>query len=169
MRLLRHGRTLFVIVVTALAVALVTTLGRLPPVVASHFDASGAPNGWSSRPVYSLVLIGIGVLLPLGMVVLVTHLARRGAGALNLPAWDYWSRPEHSVEAVARVRAYLWWLGAIMTGTALATHALVLAAHAHQPPRLSTAGILMLIATVMVAIGAWSVGWYGVLRRPDES
>jgi uncharacterized membrane protein len=142
------------------------TLRWLPETVASHFDASGAPNGWSSRAGYAALLLIIGVFLPLGIVAMVNRLTRRGPGQLNIPAKDYWTRPEHAEEAIRRVRAYMWWLGCIMTGMAAMTHGLVLAAHTRHPPQLSSPGIILVIGAAILALGAWIVGWYRTMRPP---
>jgi uncharacterized membrane protein len=160
------GRSLFWILGLSFILLLLVTIGQLPPVVASHFDGAGAPNGWSSRRAYGILLGAIGVLLPLGIVMLVNALTQRGPQLLNIPAREYWRRPEHSLEAVRRVRAYMWWLGCIMTGTALAAHGLILKAHGSAPPHLSTAGIMTLLGGLLLAIGFWMVGWYRVLRPP---
>jgi uncharacterized membrane protein len=167
--MLRRGQSLFYVIAAGLIAFVLSTLGRLPPLVASHFDAAGVPNGWSSRPTYALLLIAIGVLLPLGIAGLIAGLTRKGPSRLNIPAREYWTRPEHSGEAVLRVRGYMWWLACIMAGAALSIHWLVLAAHAHQPPRLSTSALLLVLTTVVLAIGAWTVGWYRLLRRPGPS
>lgn len=164
--MLQHGRALYYVLAASLIVVVLVTLRQLPPVVASHFDAAGAPNGWSSRPVYGLVLFGIGILLPLGTTALVGALTRSGPALLNIPERDYWARPEHGLEAVRRVRAYVWWLACILAATALLVHLLVLAAHAHQPPRLSASALVLVLGAVFVAVAGWTVGWYRLLRRP---
>jgi uncharacterized membrane protein len=163
--MLQHGRSLFGVLATCLVVLVLVTLRHLPPVVASHFDGSGVPNGWSSRSGYALLLLAVGALLPLGIIGLVNRLTRRGPERLNIPARDHWTRPEHSHEAVRRVRAYIWWLGCIMAGTAFSIHGLVVAAHAYQPPRLSTAGVVIVLSAGLLAMGAWITGWYRLLRR----
>jgi uncharacterized membrane protein len=164
--MLQRGRGLFWVLATGLVAVVLVTLRRLPPVVASHFDAAGMPNGWSSRPAYALLLIAVGVLLPLGIIGLVTGLTQRGPARLNIPARDYWTRPEHSQEAIRRVRAYVWWLGCVLAGTALLMHWLVVAAHAHQPPRLSTSAVLVVLGAVLLGIVGWTAGWYRLLRQP---
>jgi len=164
--MLQRGRGLFWVLATGLVAVVLVTLRRLPPVVASHFDAVGMPNGWSSRPAYALLLIAVGVLLPLGIIGLVTGLTQRGPARLNIPARDYWTRPEHSQEAIRRVRAYVWWLGCVLAGTVLLMHWLVVAAHAHQPPRLSTSAVLVVLGAVLLGIVGWTAGWYRLLRQP---
>jgi uncharacterized membrane protein len=164
--MLRLGRGLFLLLAGGLALLLLLTLGRLPALVASHFDVSGTPNGWSSRTGYGALLLLVGAIVPLGVVALVGGLTRAGPQLLNIPSREYWRRPEHADEAVRRVRAYVWWLACIMAATGLAVHWLVLRANALQPPRLATAGIVAVLAGVLVAVSAWAMGWYRVLRPP---
>ena len=166
--MLERGQGVFYILAAGLITAVSITLGRLPPVVASQFDGTGMPNGWLSRPAYALLLLAIGVLLPLGITLLIRGLTRDGPARLNIPAQDYWTRPEHGPEAVRRVRAYMWWLGCILAGTALSIHLLVLAAHRHQPPHLSTSAFLPVLAAVLVGIAGWAAGWYRLLQRPGS-
>jgi uncharacterized membrane protein len=162
------GRAVFFVLAVVLVVVLFTTIGRFPPVVASHFDARGAPNGWSSRPAYAGLILLVGVVLPLAIVWLVRGVTRRGPQLLNIPAGDYWRRPEHAAEAVLRARAYMWWLASILAATSLGVHTLVIQANATAPPRLSTPAILTLLGGLLVAIGLWSAGWWLLLRPPTE-
>lgn len=164
--MLRLGRGLFLLLAGGLVVLVLATLGSLPPVVASHFDSSGTPNGWSTRTGYAALLIVVGALLPLGVVATVGALTRSGPERLNIPSRNFWRRPEHAAEAVRRVRAYVWWLACVMAGTALAVHSMVRRANALQPPRLSTPAIVVLLGGVLGAVGVWIGGWCRLLRPP---
>ena len=59
----------------------------------------------------------------------------------------------------------MWWLGCIMAGTTLLIHLLVLDAHEHQPPQLSTSAILLVLGAVLLGVAGWGAGWYRVLQR----
>ena len=166
--MLERGRVFFFALAIALVAIVLGTLGRLPPLVASHFDARGVPDGWSTRPVYALFILVIGILLPLGTTWLITVLTRSGVATLNIPAKDYWTRPEHTPEAVRRVRGYLWWLACVLAVTALLIHWSVLAANARQPPGLGSAGFFAMLGGVGLALGIWTAGWYRLLHRPGE-
>jgi uncharacterized membrane protein len=166
---MHHGRLLFFVAASALVVVVIATLGQLPPLVASHFNARGAPDAWLPRPAYAAFILALGIVVPLGILGLITVVTRSGVSALNIPARDYWTRPEHTPEAVRRVRGYIWWLACILVGTALAIHWSVLAANARQPPALNTAEFFIVLGTVVLAIGIWTVGWYRLLRRPAEA
>jgi uncharacterized membrane protein len=156
----------FWILATAMVALVLGTIGRLPPVVASHFDIAGTPNGWSSRSAYGVLLITMGAVLPAGIIGLVHALTRRGPHLLNIPTREFWTRPEQRQEAVRRVRAHIWWLGSILAGMAGAVHILILWAHASTPPRLSSAGIWVVLCGVILLIGQWTARWYRMLRVP---
>jgi uncharacterized membrane protein len=158
------GCRIFWGLVAVLVLLVMTTLGRLPRVVASHFKAGGAANGWSSRPAYATLLLGIGILLPLGIMGLVYGLTRSGPQLLNIPFKDYWRQPKHGPEAVRRVRLYSWWLASIISAVALATHWFILKANASQPPRLATTGFGVVYITMLGVIALWIAGLYRLLR-----
>ena len=166
--MLQRGRAVFLVVATALVVGLLATLDRLPPLVASHFNLRGVADGWSTRPVYALFILAIGVLVPLGIVALIRTLTRSGVAALNIPARDHWTRPEHTPEAVRRVRAYIWWLACVMAVIAFLIHWSVLAANARQPPSLGSAGFLSVLGAVVLVLAIWTAGWYRLLARPAQ-
>jgi uncharacterized membrane protein len=159
----------FWVLALALLILVVGTLGRLPPVVASHFDGAGAPNGWAGRTGYAALVIVIGIPLPLIVIALVHAGSRRGPSGLNIPSRDYWMAPAHRAEAVELVRSYTWWLGVVLTATAAAVHLAVLHANALTPPHLSAGLIVPLLAVLVAVLVAWAVGWYRVLRpRPGR-
>ena len=162
------GRPVFSVLILCLVMLVVATAGRLPAVVASHFDAGGAADGWSGRPFYVGMILGIGGALPLGLVWLIHAVTRRGPALLNIPSADYWRQPAHAAEAVRRVRAYTWWLACILVGIGMATHALVLEANAARPPRLGAWAVVSLLAGILGTIGLWTAGLYALLRPPPS-
>ena len=141
--MLQRGRVLFSMLGTGLVATPALTMERLPPVVASHFDAAGVPNGWSSRPVYALVRLGVGILLPLATVGLIVHLIRHGAANLNIPRSRVLAPP-----------------GA-QRGSRRTDASLSLVALRHRGGHLVAAIIL-----VTVTISGWAIGWYRLLRPP---
>lgn len=156
----------FFTLAAALIAIVAMTLGRLPPLVASHFNFRGVPDGWSSRPVYAGFILAVGILVPLSIVWLITVLTRAGVESLNIPARDYWNQPVHSGEAVRRVRAYIWWLACVIAVITLLIHWSVLEANARQPPGLGIGGFFIILGAAVAVIGIWTAGWYRLMRCP---
>lgn len=136
-------RAFWLLVVAGAAIVL-TTVGRLPLVVATHFDAGGAPNGWMGRGGYLAFLAGFGILLPL----LLAQLVRRAAAFGNRPA-----------PPAPRARSLAYWLACLLALTAMVVHLLILEAHRASPPRLSTPGIVGLLGFLLAATIAWAIAW----------
>lgn len=84
---------------------------QLPARLASHFDAAGRPNGWSSKPAYFALQAFIVVVLTLCFAALPGWLERAPARLVNLPNKDYWLAPERRVSTMARVASALTWFG----------------------------------------------------------
>lgn len=134
----------FGFLVMAGAAIVLTTVGQLPLVVATHFDGGGAPNGWMGRGGYLAFLAGFGILLPL----LLAQLVSRAAAFGNRPA-----------PPAPRARELAYWLACILALTALVVHLLILDAHRASPPRLSTPGIAGLLGFLVAATIGWGLAW----------
>jgi hypothetical protein len=132
---------LVLIVIGVLFVA--RTLGDLPASVATNFAGGGIPHAWIGRQAYAGYLALIGLVIPLAMVAI---MARRGG-----------------------VQAGRWWLGSLMVGLALGLHAVILAAHRIQPPRLPTAGFLALLGLFVLGLVSWILRWGRAARSPSAA
>ena len=85
---------------------------RLPEVVASHFDAAGRPNGWSSRTSFFGIYLATiaGVLLV--FLALPRAMSRLPDRWINLPRKDYWLAPPRRRETLAAIQRWMGWFGA---------------------------------------------------------
>jgi len=66
------------------------TSGSLPPIVAAHFDASGAVNGHMPRKVYLWLVGGLLVGAPFRLVRLPMRSAASAGDRLSLPNKEDW-------------------------------------------------------------------------------
>lgn len=82
---------------------------ELPDVVASHFNAQGAPNGWQTKSGFfvalafvtlTMAIIGFGIPLIIG---------RLPIQLINLPNKRYWLAPERRVQTTNFLEAYFGW------------------------------------------------------------
>lgn len=85
---------------------------ELPERVASHFNAAGKPDDWTSRD--GLVKFQCGMLLAMGGLF---GLSRRWMGVMptslvNLPNKEFWLAPERRAQSLDLLARWMHWIGA---------------------------------------------------------
>jgi uncharacterized membrane protein len=161
----RAGTTALLLWLFALALFVWRTSTTLPPIVASHFAANGAANGFMPRGFYVILLLVLIIGVPLLLAFLPTALADRGGQILNLPNREYWlaaARREHTLEFV---RLHGQWFAAAVALFMAYVHWLVLRANARQPPALSTFGITAGLVTFFLLLVVWLFILFARFRR----
>lgn len=84
---------------------------KLPDSVASHFDAKGQPDDWSSRTSFLIFYVAgiLGIILCfVGPIWLIRKLP---PSLVNIPNKDYWLAPERKKETMAYLADQLLLLG----------------------------------------------------------
>lgn len=138
---------------------------RLPERVASHFGASGAADGWQSRPAFFAFY---GALLALLFLVfgLGPRLLRRLPPSLvNIPHRDYWLTPARRAEAMRRLELAMQWFAVPTIGFMVFAMQLVFAANLDQEPRLPGT-FLWALGAYFAFVASWLVWLYRGLFRP---
>lgn len=108
---------------------------QLPEVVASHFNASGAPNGWQTKSAFFSVLIGVSVLaavIGFGIPRLIMLLPPE---VINLPNKRYWLAPERRAETMNFLNGYFAWFGCALFAVILVTFDFAVHANLHPDRR----------------------------------
>ncbi len=171
-RFMCRGRgTLWFMCFVAGAAAFVGFTSRhLPDRVASHFDGSGAANGYMPHGFYVGFMLGVVVVLPALAVGLTWRSMASPHARINLPNKDYWLAPERRAETIAFLRAGVLWFGTLLITFLGYAHWLVVLANAVHPARLANAwlmgGLLVFLASLLV----WLKGFWGHFRhRPPPS
>jgi uncharacterized membrane protein len=145
------------IIMAALVIGFLLLLGAsvrsLPENVASHFDASGHPDGWTDRSTFVLLMGGVGLFLPVLFALL--FLVIRFAPSLEAP------RSEKSIAGVPGITfAYLlqrsFWFGSMTLCFIAAVQALIIEANSATPPRLNIETLLIVLAGFAVGVIFWS-------------
>lgn len=101
-------------------------LPRLPDKIASHFNAAGVVDGWTTKDqffkIWSFAVLGLG-----GVFAIVTlFMMLAPAKSMNLPRRDYWMAPERA--AIARrmmIVRMLWFVVGLMSFIAWVFHMIV--------------------------------------------
>lgn len=96
---------------------------QLPERVASHFNAAGQPDGWTSKSEFAWQWAAVlGMLsFTFAMTIFITSVAP--VRSFNLPNRDYWLAPER-VTATRRmvIERLLWFMGGVMLFFAYLLH-----------------------------------------------
>ena len=99
--------------VTAVGVwQLLSHYGELPDRVASHFSASGVPDGFSSKQSFlttSCILFGSVFVFAGGLGWLLRFVP---SSMINLPNRGYWLAPERRAATIGVLSRFLLWYGA---------------------------------------------------------
>lgn len=134
---------------------------RLPERVASHFDAAGVPNGWSSRGELLATFGGMFALTSLGLLGLIAVLPRIPRPLVSLPRREHWLAPERRAATIADLRRRLAWF-AFATQVFLAgTVQLAIEANLAPDPRLPSGPLYALLGGYL----AFTLGWIVVFYR----
>lgn len=159
----------FCIVVAAYAVHLFLAWPELPDQLASHFSATGAADGWSSKAsffgiqaVIATILFGIFALLP----VLLRRLPR---SLINLPHKDYWLAEERVDQTMMRISNSMLKMGIASFLFLIMVNREVFYANKAVEPSLSDRFLYMLILFVVYICWVSFSLWYKFRRIPAHS
>lgn len=140
---------------SAEAYILAASSGYLPARVASHFNGDGFANGFMARADYQLLMMGLGlgipVVLVLGLVVLPYCMPNR----LRIPSRDYWIEPRRRNETLETIMTSGLTMGCIVTAFMIAVHLLVVEANTRAPPQLDNVSFYTLIGLLILSIVVW--------------
>jgi uncharacterized membrane protein len=104
---------------------------QLPPIMASHFDAFGTPNGWQPKQAFFLVSSMVVAMTGLTSFLMPRLLNRLSPKIINLPHKAYWLAPERREETWKYFRAQMAWFGCALLFLLL--YAVSLAINANLP------------------------------------
>ncbi|HEX4414739.1 MAG TPA: DUF1648 domain-containing protein [Lacipirellulaceae bacterium] len=139
---------------------------QLPDKIASHFDAHGVPNDWSSKETFVRMAGGtfVGVALLLCAMPIIMRLT---PSLLNLPNKDYWLAPEQRDATFQFLSTWMLWFAACTLWLlAIVFHA-ALIANLQKPPQLMP--IWWPLSGFLAAVMALLFTLMQRFRRTDES
>jgi uncharacterized membrane protein len=142
----RIPKGLFFAIVLAAIAQCVHDFPLLPDRLASHFAASGIPNGWMTKPQFFITYAV--VLLPAFIVEFWAHrrVAKTPEAKLRLPNKEYWLAPERRAITFAYFDSFFAWFGCIFLLVEVFTMGLAMRANFDTPPLLPTGPIATVIA-----------------------
>jgi uncharacterized membrane protein len=127
----------------------------MPDRMASHFAASGLPNGWMTKSQFFLVY-AVTLLPALAVEFWVPRtIARKPKAKLNLPNKEYWLAPERRDATFVYFESFFAWYGCAFLLLVVFVMGLVMRANISPPPRLPTGPIVLaLVAFVLFNVAA---------------
>ncbi len=138
---------------------------QLPPVVASHFNAAGTPNGWQSKEMFFGIYWGVSTLMTIAFYVLPVLLRRLPVSLINLPNREYWLAPERRQKSMASLAVYMHWFGNAIIGLLAGTFQLAIQANLRRQ-NLPSDAMWALLAGFLIFTGAWMVRLYRRFAKP---
>ena len=107
----RLPKMVFALLAVYAAASFGSSYGRLPQVVASHFNAQGLPNGWEAKGAFLSVFAGALVaaaIVGLGVPLLIKKLPVQ---LINLPNKQQWLSPELRDSTLDYMSSWFAWFG----------------------------------------------------------
>src|SRR6202162_961878 len=136
---------IFAIVLAAIAQC-VHDYPLLPDRLASHFGASGIPNGWMTKSPF-FVTFAVILLPALAVEFLLSFgISKKSDAKLRLPNKEYWLAPERRAETFAYFDSFFAWYGCAFLFVEVFAMGLAMRANFDAPPQLPTAPIVSVIA-----------------------
>jgi uncharacterized membrane protein len=89
----------FIVLIGVCVLQIVYYWPLMPERMASHFDGTGNPNGWSSRGTFFCLHAGLTVMIIFIFRILPSLLHRFPASLINVPNREYWLASERRQEA----------------------------------------------------------------------
>jgi uncharacterized membrane protein len=158
---------LFAVLLAGAAALILSFTEQLPELVAVHFDASGRPNGFTTREGCRDFMLISTLGAPL-FIAIVTALIPRllPPSMVNIPHREYWLAPERARDSIAFMSEQGIWFACILVVFIADVDWMLVRANAVSPPAFPSS---LFIATLMLffcAVGFWAVCMFKRFRRP---
>jgi uncharacterized membrane protein len=136
----RLPNSIFGAIVLAAVAQCLFSFPHLPERLASHFGASGLPNGWMTKQAFFIVyavMIGLAALVEFYP----GRFISRSPARINLPNKEYWLAPERRTATFTYFEKYVAWYGCAFPLTIVLAMGLAIQANLNPPPHLPTGPI----------------------------
>ena len=141
---------------------------KLPDLLASHFNARGAANGWQTKPAFYGILVSVSVLAAVIGFAIPKMIAVLPAQLINLPNKNYWLRDEHLAETMAFLSAHFAWFGCalFLLDILVFDYAIQTNLYPHNPP--DPARLWYVLAGFLLFTMVWTMRMLAKFLRPTE-
>jgi hypothetical protein len=139
----------------------------LPAIVAVHFNAAGAANGFMRREecrrFMSIFTLGLPVI-----IAAVTSLVPRlvPPSMINIPNREYWLAPDRAQSSIAFLSEQGIWFACILVTFLAGVDWMVARANASTPPHFAAMPFAWIMAAFVGAIALWALRMFKRFHAP---
>ena len=162
-----NASAMFLVVLASAAAFIWLTSRGLPEVVASHFVASGAANGFMPRAYYVGFMLLFAIALPAALAFLPVLNLNEPNARLNVPNREYWLAPERREQTARILREHMARVGTLLVIFLAYVHWLVVRANELAPPAMSKPRIVGGLGVFILCLLLWARAF--VVRFRDVS
>lgn len=139
--------------------------GKLPDIVAVHFNAAGAADGFAPRAACRSFMLAFTLGAPL-IVAASTGLLPRllPASMINIPSRAYWLAPERAAETVAFLSEQGIWFGCVFLVFLYGVDWMLVKANSAVPPVLDSTNFIGMLVIFFALIGCLMVRMFRRFR-----
>jgi uncharacterized membrane protein len=161
-------KLIFVLLVLYAAVRFSYYYPQMPDVVASHFNAGGAANGWQPKSAFFGVFVGVSVLATLIGFSLPWLIGVMPVSLVNLPNKEYWLAQERMAETKAFLTGYFAWFACVIYLVLILTFDFAVHYNLHAEPPPDPARLWYILAGFLVFTVVWIIRMYAKFLRPPQ-
>jgi Protein of unknown function (DUF1648) len=158
---------LFGALLLAAALLIPSLAGKLPDIVAVHFNAAGNADGFATREGCRAFMFAFTLGAPLLLAAVTAGLPRLlPASLINIPNRGYWLAPSRAAQTVAFMSEQGIWFGCIFLLFLCDADWMLVKANSSVPPALDSRQFIWLLVLFFCALGALMVRMFRRFRTP---
>jgi uncharacterized membrane protein len=149
-------KRIFILLMVFAAMQTFYYYSKLPENLATHYNAAGRPNGWSSKDVFFAMYFGMIGLLALIFYLLPNYLMRLPVSMINLPGKDYWLEPSRREDTVGYIKEQMLQLGNATLAFMILLFQLIIDANMKSSAQISTETMWIILGAYLLFTAVWT-------------
>ncbi len=129
---------------------------NLPETMASHFNASGEPDGWMSKRNFFLLEGVILMLIVFEFTLLPYLIGKMPLTLINMPNKEFWFAEERRAATLAVIGGYFEWFAVSLCALFIAVNQMVFRANINRE-NLPSAEMWLILGAFIVFVVIWMI------------